>query len=178
MAVNVSRRQMRSVSLVRDVSSIVSSAGIAPGDLKLKITEGTIMENPEQGTKILQDLRDRGVKVAIDDFGTGYSSLASLHSLPLDSLKIDQSFVSRMTGAGDNLAIVRTILKLAESFGFDVIAEGIETEDQHNMLTSSMHCDYGQGYLYAPPLPADRAAELLSESHTWDFQNSLIGGGI
>lgn len=173
MAVNVSRRQMRHTNLIKDVDAVMHTAGISPGDLKLEITEGTIMEDAEKGARMLKEMRDRGVKVAIDDFGTGYSSLACLHSLPLDSLKIDQSFVSRMTGSGNNLAIVRTVLRLADNFGFDVVAEGIETEDQHNML-ASMRCDFGQGYLYSPPLPAERAADLLHEEHAWDFQSALI----
>jgi diguanylate cyclase (GGDEF)-like protein/PAS domain S-box-containing protein len=177
MAVNVSRRQMRHTNLLKDVTAILGTTGIQSGDLKLEITEGTIMDDPEQGAKLLGELRDRGVKIAIDDFGTGYSSLACLHSLPLDTLKIDQSFVARMTGSGDSLAIVRTILRLAESFGFDVVAEGIETENQHNML-SSMHCHFGQGYLYSPPLPATAAAELLTENHSWDYQRAITGRGV
>ena len=176
MAINVSRRQMRHTDLLSDVTTILGSPGIRPGDLKLEITEGTIMEDPEQGAKLLGELRDRGVKIAIDDFGTGYSSLACLHSLPLDTLKIDQSFVARMTGSGDSLAIVRTIIRLAESFGFDVVAEGIGTEDQHNML-SSLHCDFGQGFLYSPPLSSEAAGELLADNHSWEYQQATFGGG-
>ncbi len=173
MAVNVSRRQMRHTNLTRDVAAIMHSTGIAPGDLKLEITEGTIMENAEKGARLLKELRDRGVKVAIDDFGTGYSSLACLHKLPLDSLKVDRSFVSQMTTSADNMNIVRTVLRLAESFGFDVIAEGIETEEQRDLL-AAMQCDYGQGYLYSPPLPSDAAAELLREDHVWEFQAATM----
>ena len=110
------------------------------------------MTNAEAGAAVLARLHSEGIKIQIDDFGTGYSSLSYLHKLPLDSLKIDRSFVQRMEGGRQDIEIIRTILSLANSLNFDVVAEGIETQYQLETL-ASMGTTHGQGYFIAKPLP-------------------------
>lgn len=160
VSVNISRRQVFHSDLVADVYEMLSQTGIASDSLKLEISESTIMEDAERVIGILTELRQLGVQVAIDDFGTGFSSLACLHRLPLDSLKIDQSFVGTMATSRESRMIVGTIVKLAEQLGLDVVAEGIETELQQQLL-AEMGCPLGQGFLYSPPVEFAVATEML-----------------
>jgi EAL domain-containing protein (putative c-di-GMP-specific phosphodiesterase class I) len=118
------------------------------------------MENAESAAVVLASLRALGLGLSIDDFGTGYSSLSYLHRFPVNALKVDRSFVSRMTSGDENLEIVRTIVTLAKNLGMDVVAEGIETGEQLAQL-KALKCDYGQGYFFAKPLDAVAAEELL-----------------
>ena len=120
------------------------------------------MENFDTAIEMLAQLRGLGVGLSIDDFGTGYSSLSYLHRFPIDTLKIDRSFVTQMTDNSENAEIVRTIVTLARSLGMNVIAEGVETADQLRQL-GELGCDYGQGYLFSRPVGAGPAAELLTE---------------
>jgi EAL domain-containing protein (putative c-di-GMP-specific phosphodiesterase class I) len=129
--------------------------------LKLEITESVVMENAEAATLMFKQLRALGVQLSIDDFGTGYSSLSYLHRFPLNYLKIDRSFVSRLTTDNDN-AIVRTISTLARNLGMEVIAEGIETEEQYQQL-KMLGCEYGQGYLFSHPVNSEGVLHLLSQ---------------
>ena len=118
------------------------------------------MENPDLAALSLGRVKDMGVRVAIDDFGTGYSSLSYLNRFPIDTLKIDKSFVNSMFSNDKSLEIVRMLTELARCLGMDIIAEGIEEEPQAEQLRR-FGCEYGQGYLYARPMPADKAMELL-----------------
>ena len=161
ISVNVSGRQLSNRKLIDEVAQCLELHQIPAHNLKLEITESTIMENPEAGAEMLGELRTLGVRVGIDDFGTGYSSLASLHRLPLDVLKVDRSFVMKMEESQENTAIVRTILTLAESLRLSVIAEGIETLEQRGKL-DAMGCEYGQGYLFSKPLTSDDAGRMLA----------------
>ncbi|MCA9149023.1 MAG: EAL domain-containing protein [Planctomycetales bacterium] len=160
VSVNVSSKQLTNRDFIDEVAHALHTFQVPAATLKLEITESAIMENPETGVEILRELRELGVRIGIDDFGTGYSSLASLHRLPLDVLKVDRSFVSKMVDSQENTAIVRTIMALAESLNLSVIAEGIETPEQHGTL-GAMGCEYGQGYLFARPLPSDEVDLLL-----------------
>ena len=167
VSVNVAAQQLSGGSFIEQVDEVLLETGLNPEQLNLEITEGVIMESPEVVTHLLRQLRDRRVKVQIDDFGTGYSSLSYLHHFPLDSLKIDQSFIRNMTAGGeDNREIVRTIVTLAHNLRMEVMAEGIETEEQLADLRI-MECEYGQGYFFARPLEAAAAEELLVSARTW-----------
>ena len=154
VSVNLSARQFQDPGLLAGVRQALSTAGLQPELLKLEITESTVMGDAQSAVKTLHELKALGVQLAIDDFGTGYSSLAYLKQFPLDTLKVDRSFVS---GLGDDMqdtAIVRSVLQLAKTLGLTVTAEGIET-DQQLALLADMECERGQGYLFARPLPAE-----------------------
>ncbi|WP_206603123.1 GGDEF/EAL domain-containing response regulator [Leptolyngbya ohadii] len=155
--VNLSGRQF-SPQITEEVRQVLQETGLLAEQLKLEITETVLMENAELAIAILNQLRQIGVQLAIDDFGTGYSSLSYLHRLPIDTLKIDRSFISKIDQDGEQLAIVRTIITLAWNLGMEVIAEGIETPKQLAQL-KALRCEYGQGFLFAKPSP-NLAAEL------------------
>ncbi|OGT59526.1 MAG: hypothetical protein A3E01_01745 [Gammaproteobacteria bacterium RIFCSPHIGHO2_12_FULL_63_22] len=152
IAVNVSAMQFLSGELEHDVPALLREFKVPPGILELELTESLVMENPESVITVMRELRQHGVLLSIDDFGTGYSSMAYLHRLPVDKLKIDRSFVSRVENDGHNAAICESILALARSFDLKVIAEGVETQGQLGWLRSK-GCDEVQGYLLARPLP-------------------------
>ena len=149
--VNLSSRQLKSKNLVEQILEVISDTGIPPGKLGIEVTESAIMDNPEQGASVLSALQRAGIKIAIDDFGTGYSSLSCIHELSPDAVKIDRSFIDSITQSSDKETIVRAIIALADGLKLDVVAEGIETESQHEIL-KSMGCKYGQGFLYSRPL--------------------------
>jgi diguanylate cyclase (GGDEF)-like protein/PAS domain S-box-containing protein len=171
ISVNLSSRQFSQADLIEQVSSALREAGLRPGSLKLEITESMVMENVDTAIDMLAQLRSLGVGLSIDDFGTGYSSLSYLHRFPIDTLKIDRSFVTQMTHNTENAEIVRTIVTLARSLDMDVIAEGVETREQLQQLRG-LGCDYGQGYLFSKPLGAGQAAELMLEA---EFANLIAG---
>lgn len=152
MAVNVSGRQLRSGSLVALVKAVLEETGMPPESLELEITETFLVEDLAI-VPILSDLKALGVRLSIDDFGTGHSSLARLKDLPVDKLKIDQSFVRGLSEEGDDQAIVRAIVALGGSMGLDVLAEGVETESQRHFL-QSLGCEVAQGYLFSRPVAA------------------------
>lgn len=158
MNVNVSPWQLRDGELVETVAATLGEHGVPAAALKLELTESTLVEDAARAAGVLRALKKRDVQIYLDDFGTGYSSLSLLHRLPLDALKIDRSFVGGMdggtTGAVKGAEIVRTILALARSLGVRVVAEGVETHEQLAALRA-LGCDYAQGYLISPPLPAD-----------------------
>jgi EAL domain-containing protein (putative c-di-GMP-specific phosphodiesterase class I) len=129
------------------------------------MTESSLIADVTEAARVLQSLKRLGVSLHMDDFGTGYSSLNHLHSFPFDVLKIDRSFVQRMESGQQPLQIVQTILELARGLGMDVVAEGIETEVQLNLL-QAMGCRYGQGYLFSKPLPVAQIEALLSQTAT------------
>ena len=158
--VNLSARQFAREGLADHAEALLRQSGISSAQLGLEMTESSLI--PDMGTalKVLGDLRRLGVTLLMDDFGTGYSSLSYLHALPIDVLKIDRSFVSRMTEGEQPLQIVRTIIELARVLGMDVVAEGIETRAQYHLLRQ-MGCRFGQGFLFARPMPAEQVTELL-----------------
>ena len=163
VSVNLSPRQFQDARLVGFVRSVVESAGILPGRLELELTEGAMIGDIEKAVTILNGLKDIGVRLSIDDFGTGYSSLAYLKRFPIDTLKIDRSFVRDIVKSTTDPAIVGTIVNLAESLGFDTIAEGVETQEQADMLRQQ-RCTRIQGFLISRPLPVDQFETFLGNS--------------
>ncbi|HYP28590.1 MAG TPA: EAL domain-containing protein [Blastocatellia bacterium] len=166
MSVNLSGKQFAHTNLIDQIVNILEVTGLDPRRLKLEITESVVMENIEVATRMLEQLRALGVELSIDDFGTGYSSLSYLHRLPIDTLKIDRSFVSRISENNENREIVRTILMLAQNLGMGVVAEGVETREQLESL-QELKCDRGQGYLFSRPVNALDAERLILSFDEW-----------
>ena len=160
--VNLSARQLDEPDLVAKVSAALAGASLPASRLCLEITETALMANAEASRELLIALADLGVTLAVDDFGTGYSSLSYLKLFPVSVLKIDRSFVDGIPGDAEDTAIVTTIVRLAESLGMDVTAEGIETEEQAETLTK-LGCERGQGFHYARPMAADRFASYVDD---------------
>jgi len=165
-AVNVSMRQLMDPGFPDRVRSILSAAGIDTAErlLSAEITESQLMAAPEKVLEALQRLRAIGLSLAIDDFGTGYSSLSYLTRLPVNTLKIDQSFIAAM-GTRSGLAVVKAVVNLAHSLGLWVVAEGVETEQQLEQLRA-LRCDAAQGYLFSRPVRAEDLAVLLAGGTT------------
>jgi diguanylate cyclase (GGDEF)-like protein len=166
LSVNLSGKQFTQPDLVERIELILAETGLDPRRLKLEITESVVMENAEAAIAMLVRLKSLGVQLSIDDFGTGYSSLSYLHRFPIDTLKIDRSFVNLIHAGAENSEIVRTIRTLAGNMGMDVVAEGIETLDQLSQLME-LKCEYGQGYLFSKPLEAAAADQLLARRPDW-----------
>ncbi len=160
VSVNLSGVQLRDPALIEHIGDALRDSTLEPHSLVLELTEGMAMENPTAVTTLLMQLRAMGIRMSIDDFGTGYSSLAYLRQFPVDALKIDQSFVRGMEIDQDTASIVATISTMASQLGLHVVAEGVENEDQLALLRS-LNCELAQGYLFAEPLDADSAADLL-----------------
>ncbi len=161
MSVNLSSKQFTQADLIEQIRAILETTKLDAQYLKLELTESALMDNVENAIKQLAEIRDLGIELSIDDFGTGYSSLSYLHRFPLNTLKIDRSFVMSMNEK-ENVEIVRTIIALAGSLGMEVIAEGVETFDQLTQLRR-LDCGYGQGYYFSKPVAAE-AAELFVKS--------------
>jgi len=171
MSVNLSGKQLMQLDLIERIEEVLQESQINPWHLKLEITETVVMENPELAAVTLAKLRSLGVRLSIDDFGTGYSSLSYLNRFPVDTLKIDRSFVTSMNAADENLQIVKTIVTLAGNLGMQVVAEGVETEEQLEQLRS-LKCQYGQGFLFSKPLEVVEAdLFVLNSAHA----DSLAG---
>ncbi|HEX8922678.1 MAG TPA: EAL domain-containing protein, partial [Pyrinomonadaceae bacterium] len=168
ISVNLSSKQFVNSSLIDQIRRVLRETGVEPHSLKLEITESVVMENFESAIEMLNQLRTLGIELSIDDFGTGYSSLSYLHRFPISTLKIDRSFVSRMSDNNENGEIVRTIMMLARSLKMDVVAEGVETQDQLSQL-AMLECEYGQGYYFSKPLNVTGAAKLLADHHTYQI---------
>jgi EAL domain-containing protein (putative c-di-GMP-specific phosphodiesterase class I) len=166
LSVNLSAKQFGQADLVERIRDVLRESGLDPRHLKLEITESAIIDNPGSAGAMLAQLKELGIQVQMDDFGTGYSSLSSLHSLPLDGLKIDRSFVGRMPGNPATRQMVKTIALLARGLDLAVIAEGVETAEQLDEVRA-MGCDYAQGFLIAPPLEPDGMRALLAENPRW-----------
>ncbi|HEU4767239.1 MAG TPA: EAL domain-containing protein, partial [Pyrinomonadaceae bacterium] len=171
LSVNLSARQVAQPDLLERIKEALATSKLNPHCLKLEITESVVMENAEAAALMFKQLRSLGVQLSIDDFGTGYSSLSYLHRFPLNYLKIDRSFVMRLTTDNDN-AIVRTISTLARNLGMEVIAEGIETEEQYQQL-KMLGCEFGQGYLFSRPVNHDGVARLLAHDAHRDVEPDL-----
>ena len=160
IAVNVSAVQLRRKSFVEDVMKALDGAGGTASGVDLEVTESLLMSDIDESIRKLRALRDAGLRIALDDFGTGYSSLAYLSRLPLDALKIDRSFVHGMTEHADGTSIITAIISLAQALRLKVIAEGVETEPQAQLLRL-LRSDQAQGYLFSPPVPAEKVETLL-----------------
>jgi EAL domain-containing protein (putative c-di-GMP-specific phosphodiesterase class I) len=165
LAVNVSAVEFRDESFVEGVRAILSETGLEARYLELELTEGVLMEHAESTAAVLQQLRMMGVHLVVDDFGTGYSSLSYLQQFPIDVLKIDRSFVRRITADLDDSPIVSAIIDMGKNLSQRVIAEGIETPEQLAFLRAH-HCAEGQGYLFSQPLAAAQFAHLLQMGRT------------
>lgn len=161
IAINVTAAQLKTRNFVHDVEAMLITAGSEPAVLSMEVTESALMTDTQRASEILDALRKIGIPIAIDDFGTGYSSLAYLVTLPVDELKIDRAFVIKMTTDPAYLGIVSTIISLAHSLNFKVVAEGVETEEQANLLRL-LKCDQAQGYLYSRPVSAENFSSLLT----------------
>ena len=175
MSVNISRKQLDREDLVSQIKAVLDETNLDPRTLKLEITESAVMQNLAASSEILRQIRMLGVSLSIDDFGTGYSSLSTLHQFPISTLKIDSSFVSRMTSGNENTEIINTIMSLARNLTMDVIAEGVETLDQVTKLRS-LGCEAGQGYFFSRPLPVEDAGALLVQ--TTPNLNFQYGGNV
>jgi diguanylate cyclase (GGDEF)-like protein/PAS domain S-box-containing protein len=176
MSVNLSSRQFSQSGTIELLRDVLQETGLSPAFLKLEITETAIMENTESAMDTLLQLKSMGIQLSVDDFGTGYSSLGYLYRFPMDILKIDRSFISRVDTDGEKLELVRTIITLAWNLGMDVIAEGVETTKQLAQL-KMLKCEYGQGYLFSKPMsPADTNIFLVQTNpleHIFQMSSSL-----
>jgi EAL domain-containing protein (putative c-di-GMP-specific phosphodiesterase class I) len=174
LAVNVSARQFRAVDFVQQVNGIIQETGIKPELLKLELTESMVLNNVADTIEKMQELKALGVHFSMDDFGTGYSSLSYLTRLPLDQLKIDQSFVRNIGLRASDSAVIDSIIGLARSLGLEVIAEGVETVEQRDFLAEH-GCERCQGYLFGKPLTiAEFEENLLSATRNAKFQPAVI----
>jgi diguanylate cyclase (GGDEF)-like protein/PAS domain S-box-containing protein len=160
VAVNLSPRQFKEPDLVETVELVLEATGLPPDCLKLEVTESGIMENPEQAIAKMKMLRTKGIRFSIDDFGTGYSSLSYLKRFPIDTLKIDRSFVMDCITNKDDQEIIKTIIAMARNLDMDTVAEGVETEEQQDFLIGQ-GCHIMQGYYFGRPMPADKFEEML-----------------
>ena len=161
VSINISNREFWDPQFLTRFDQVLLETGVPPDLIALEITEGVVMDDIHASVAMLNELRARRVQVQIDDFGTGYSSLESLHRLPIDFLKIDTSFVARMGEDARASDLVRTIVQLGRSLGVGVIAEGVATTQQHQILLD-IGCRLGQGFLFSPALPADELGGLLA----------------
>ena len=157
MAVNLSSRQFRDPNLLEMIQAIFDRTGFNPLNLELEITESLLMDDMEHAISVLKQLKDIGISISIDDFGTGYSSLSYLKRLPIDSLKVDRSFITDIPGDKDDIAITAAVIAMAHKLRLKVVAEGVETQAQWDFLKKN-HCDTGQGYLFGKPM---LSADLL-----------------
>jgi EAL domain-containing protein (putative c-di-GMP-specific phosphodiesterase class I) len=162
LSVNISSKLFQESDLVEQVSQILNETGLNPSSLVLEITETLVMQNSEAARNILLQLRALSIRLAIDDFGTGYSSLSYLQKFPVHTLKIDQSFISRLQDEKESLEIVRAIVTLAHNLGLDVVAEGIEA-GHHRALLKLLKCECGQGYFYSMAVDSDQAGKLIDK---------------
>lgn len=160
ISVNLSLRQLKQRDFISRVNAICSKHGVSPDRLELEITETTLMEDPARTIRILAELHQMGLRLAIDDFGTGYSSLSALQQFPIGTLKIDQSFVRHATTSHDQATIVALIIEMGHTLRLDVVAEGVESEDQLRFL-KALNCDYAQGLLFGRAMAADDFRDLL-----------------
>ena len=161
VSVNISCKQFLRPNLLEEIQLILSQSGLPPEQLRLEITETALMENTDETVRLIEQLKKSGIKIVIDDFGTGYSSMSYLQQLPVDTLKVDRSFISKMSNATDeNKKIVETIIALAHELNMNVVAEGVETREQHSVLTG-MKCQLAQGFLFSRPLQKEKMDELI-----------------
>ena len=166
ISINLSGRQFSDPNLVVGIVENIEKSGFNAEFLKIEITESALMENAQRSVSMLNQLKDLNIKVCVDDFGTGYSSLSYLHTFPIDTLKIDRSFVHDMSRNFRNMEIIRTIIMLAHNLKLDVIAEGVETAEQYAQL-SALGCQFAQGFYFSRPVNSSDAALLIQQNHQW-----------
>ena len=160
VAVNVSARQLDGADFVCEVRDALAQSGLHAKALTLEITETTIMRNVEEARRRLALIKGLGVRIAIDDFGTGYSSMAQLQRLPVDTLKIDRSFISGLTSSQESKSVVHALVQLGKALSIETLAEGIEQEQELSFLQEAQ-CDSGQGFLFARPMEAPAVEAFL-----------------
>ncbi len=175
VAVNLSAGQFQQEQLVSQLAEILKSTGLAPNTLELEITESMVMQDPEQAVKLMESLREMGVRLTIDDFGTGYSSLGYLKRFPIDSLKVDRSFVRDLPHNADDIAITRAVIAMAHSLEVKVIAEGVENQEQLDLLRAE-GCDEYQGYLCSRPLNEADLVSFIREGSVRVFSGKPVIG--
>jgi EAL domain-containing protein (putative c-di-GMP-specific phosphodiesterase class I) len=154
--------QFSAPNLVEVVRSALITSGIAPHRLQLEITERLLLENNEHIISMLRQLHELGVSIALDDFGTGYSALSYLRKFPLDTIKIDRSFVTDMATRGDQVAIIQAVLSIAQALGMSVTVEGIESAMQRDFL-KALGCDHAQGYFFGKPVPFEQTVAIVTD---------------
>jgi EAL domain-containing protein (putative c-di-GMP-specific phosphodiesterase class I) len=168
MSVNISARQFMQDDLVTRVAEVLRETEVEPAAIKLEITESVTMGDAERTIKVINELKKLGLRFSIDDFGTGYSSLSYLRRFPMDTLKIDRSFVSKLDGNPEKREIIRTIVGLARNLGMNVVAEGTETLEELSFL-KTLDCEFVQGYFFSRPVDSEKAQALLSEHRIFDL---------
>ncbi|WP_031114051.1 EAL domain-containing protein, partial [Streptomyces sp. NRRL S-146] len=157
VSVNVSARQFRDAGFIEQVGAALSTPGLEPGSLQLELTETVLLQRDDRLQTVLTTLKELGVHIAVDDFGTGFSSLRYLQDFPIDVLKIDKSFIDNIARDAQQVALVEGIVRIADTLGLQVIAEGIEDTAQRDLLVG-MGCRFGQGYLFARPMTVEQSA--------------------
>jgi EAL domain-containing protein (putative c-di-GMP-specific phosphodiesterase class I) len=160
MSVNVTSKEFAHPNLAKGIGETLKQTGLDPGRLQLEITETIAMGDPEKAASVFSELKALGVRLSVDDFGTGYSSLSRLQQFPVDSLKIDRAFISRMDSDRESRKIVEIIIMLAQNLGLVTVAEGTETEEQINEL-KALDCGFAQGYFFSRPADHETITELL-----------------
>ena len=166
ISVNLSIKQFMQPNLVENLGTLLAELGLPPEALKLEITESTVMEDPTAAVEMLRHMKALGIRLAIDDFGTGYSSLSYLHRFPLDTLKIDRSFISGSSDGINSMEIARSVMPLAKNLSMDVVAEGVETADQVQELRN-LKCGYAQGFYFSKPVSPQEAEAMITEHAVW-----------
>jgi EAL domain-containing protein (putative c-di-GMP-specific phosphodiesterase class I) len=165
VAVNLSLRQLTDANLLEDIKAALVDSGMAPNLLELEITESMMMHNPERLIGVLADIKKIGVRLAIDDFGTGYSSLAQIKHFPVDTLKVDRSFIRNIPQDLENRAIIEAIIAMGKTLSLTVVAEGVETQEQEDFLREHI-CDEMQGFYFSKPIAPDQFGDLLRKHNT------------
>jgi EAL domain-containing protein (putative c-di-GMP-specific phosphodiesterase class I) len=160
MAVNLSPRQFVDESLLHDVDDALATSGMSPTLLQLEVTESMVMQNVPRAVRVLDSLSSRGIRLAIDDFGTGYSSMSLMKQFPIDTIKIDRSFVRDLPDDSEDKAIAQAIISMGKALGMTIVAEGVETTEQETFLRDHA-CDEMQGFLFSKPVPPRQLADLL-----------------
>jgi len=181
ISINLSANQLADAEHMAQLANIFYSREIDPACIKWEVTETVLIDKLEQAQQILTKFQDQGFRVSLDDFGTGYSSLSHLQNFPVDDIKIDQSFISRMLSDHRNMQIVKASIDLAKTLDLETVAEGVESKEEVEQLIN-MGCSYCQGYYYAKPLPLQEAVEYIRHNHQTYFsikQNlRMTGTGI
>jgi EAL domain-containing protein (putative c-di-GMP-specific phosphodiesterase class I) len=160
MAVNLSPRQFNDEALLRDIDEALELSGMPPALLQLEVTESMVMQHVERAIGVLDAIQSRGIRLAIDDFGTGYSSMSLMKQFPIDTIKIDHSFVDDLPDDSEDQAITQAIISMGKALGMTVVAEGVETIEQETFLRDHA-CDEMQGFLFSKPVPPEQLADLL-----------------
>jgi EAL domain-containing protein (putative c-di-GMP-specific phosphodiesterase class I) len=162
MAVNLSPRQFNDEHLLRDIASVLAETGMNPELLELEITEGMVMQDSQRTARVLAEIKKLGIKLAIDDFGTGYSSLAQIKRFPIDTIKVDRSFIRNLPQDAEDKAITQAIIAMGKTLSLTVVAEGVETGEQEAFLREHA-CDETQGYYFSKPVTSDAFEAFLRE---------------